>query len=211
MLGKGDLDSTEGHSQPLVGTLPLTDNNPPENLQEKDPPHGSSEVKGPNLTSSTDTSDNIPSPSNKETVTTPPPEELEHVTTPPSHSGEDSPTHYPPEDHPEAPITSEDGSVVPPTHKSQNVPPDDPFFRFWSGQTADISDKDKKRHRWLNQKPERRHSVDLEELDKQDSRPYRYVLGEARTLLPRPKFYSNYPDAKSVSIEYVGFILQHIV
>ena len=37
------------------------------------------------------------------------------------------------------------------------------------------------------------------------------MLREARTLLPRPKFYSNYPDAKSVSIEYVGFILQHIV
>ena len=53
--------------------------------------------------------------------------------------------------------------------------------------------------------------MDLEELDKQDSRPYRYVLREARTLLPRPKFYSNYPDAKSVSIEYVEFILQHIV
>ena len=63
----------------------------------------------------------------------------------------------------------------------------------------------------LNQRPERRHSVDLEELDKQDSRPYRYVLREARTLLPRHKFYSNYPDAKSVSVEYVGFILQHIV
>ena len=76
---------------------------------------------------------------------------------------------------------------------------------------ADISDKDKKRHRWLNQKPERRHSVDLEELDKQDSRPHRYVLRETMTLCPRPKFYSNYPDAKSVSIEYVGFILQSIV
>ena len=37
------------------------------------------------------------------------------------------------------------------------------------------------------------------------------MLREARTLLPRPKYYSNYPDAKGVSIEYVGFILQHIV
>ena len=37
------------------------------------------------------------------------------------------------------------------------------------------------------------------------------MLREARTLLPRPKFYSNYPDAKGVSIEYVGFILKHIV
>ena len=79
-------------------------------------------------------------------MTTPPPEELEHVTTPPSHSRKDYPTNYPPEDHPEAPIRSEDGSVVPPTYTSQSVPSDDPFSRFWSGQTDDISDKDKKRH-----------------------------------------------------------------
>ena len=212
MSGEGDLDSTEGHSQLPVGTLPLTDNNPPENPQEKDPPPSSSEVEGPNLTSSRDTSDNMPSPRDKATVTSPHPEELEHVVdTPPSHHEKDYPTNYPPEDHPEAPISSEDGSVVPLAYKSQSVPLDDPFSRFWSGKTADISDKDKKRHRWLNQKLERRHSVDLEELDKQDSRPYRYVLIEARTLLPRPKFYSNYPEAKSVSIGYVGFILQHIV
>ena len=100
-------------------------------------------------------------------MTTPPPKELEHVTTPPSHSGEDSPTNYPLEDHPEAPITPEDGSVVPYTYKSQSVPPDDPFSRFWSGQTADISDKNKKRQRWLFRKPERRHSVELEALDEQ--------------------------------------------
>ena len=35
LLGEGDLDSTEGHSQLLVGTLPLTDNGLPENTQEK--------------------------------------------------------------------------------------------------------------------------------------------------------------------------------
>ena len=91
MSEEGDLDSTEGHCQLLVGTLPLTDNNPPEKPQEKDPPHSSSEVERPNLSSPRDTSDNLPSPRDKETVTTPPPEELEHVTTPPSHSGEDSP------------------------------------------------------------------------------------------------------------------------
>ena len=145
-------------------------------------------------------------------MTTPPSEESEHVvTTPPFHHREDSPANYPPKDQPEAPLDSEDGSVVPPANKSQSVPPDDPFFRFWSGQTADTSDKNKKQHRWLDRKPERRHSVELEALDKQDHRPYRYVLSRARPLLPRPKFYSKYPDAKSVSIEYVGFILQHIV
>ena len=63
----------------------------------------------------------------------------------------------------------------------------------------------------MDKKTERRHSVKLEALDKQDHRPYRYVLSRARPLLPRPKFYSKYPDAKGISIEDEGFILQHIV
>ena len=52
----------------------------------------------------------------------------------------------------------------------------DPFPRFWSGKTADASDKDKKRHRWLTRKPKGRHSVELEILDEQDKRPYKYLL-----------------------------------
>ena len=63
----------------------------------------------------------------------------------------------------------------------------------------------------MDRKPERRHSVELEAFDKQDHGPYRYVLSRVRPLLPRPKFYSKYPDAKGISIEYMGFILQHIV
>ena len=94
---------------------------------------------------------------------------------------------------------------------TQHVPPDDLFSRFWSGHTADTSDKIQRWPRWLIRKPERRHSVDLEALDKQDPRPYRYVLRRARSLLPRPKFHSRYPDAKSVSFEYIEFILQYIV
>ena len=35
---EGDLDSTEGHSQLLVGTLPLTYKDPPENPEGKGPP-----------------------------------------------------------------------------------------------------------------------------------------------------------------------------
>ena len=139
-----------GHSQLSVGTLPLTDKDPPENPQEKDPPPGSSEVEVPNPTSSRDTSDNPPSPRDEETVTTPPSEELEHVTTLPSHSGEDSPTDYPPKDNPEAPISSEAGSVINSTNKSHTAHQEDPFFRFWSGHTEDTSDKYKRRHRWLN-------------------------------------------------------------
>ena len=81
---------------------------------------------------------------------------------------------------------------------------DDPFSRFWSGGTANTSDNDKKRHRWLNRKPERRHSVELETLNGQDQSPYKYVL-------PRPRFYSRCPDASSIiSPRYAGFILRHI-
>ena len=38
LSGEGDLDSTEGHSQLLVGTLPLTDKDPPESPEDKNPP-----------------------------------------------------------------------------------------------------------------------------------------------------------------------------
>ena len=145
-------------------------------------------------------------------MTTPPPEELEHVVgTPPSPHGKDSPNKYPPKETPKAPLDLEEGLDVPPTEKSQSVPPDDLFSRFWSGQTADTSIKNKKRHGWLVRRPERRHSVELEALDEQDHRPYRYVLRETRPSFPRPKFYSKCPNAEGVLLEYAGFILQHIV
>ena len=128
----------------------------------------------------------------EEIVTTPPPEESEHVvTTPPSHHRGDSPTDYPPKDQPETPLGAEDGSVIPPVDRTQCVPPDDPFSRFWSGQRADTSDKTKKGHRWLIRKPEHRHSIEIAELERQIFRPH------------RPKFY-RCPDAKGVSVEYVG-------
>ena len=38
LIGEGDLDPSEGQSQPLVGTLPLTEKDPPEKPKEKDPP-----------------------------------------------------------------------------------------------------------------------------------------------------------------------------
>ena len=101
--------------------------------------------------------------------------------------------------------------MVPLYKKSQKVHTDDPFSRFWSGGTTDTSDKDKKRHRWLNRKPERRHSVELEALGKQDERPYKYVLKREIDLLPRPRFYSKYPDARGISPEHAEFFLRHIV
>ena len=42
LSGEGDLDSAKGHSQPSVGTLPLTEKDPPEKLKDKDPPPSSS-------------------------------------------------------------------------------------------------------------------------------------------------------------------------
>ena len=88
----------------------------------------------------------------------------------PSPHRENIPTNYPPKDHPEAPLGAEDASIVPPADKTPCIPLDDPFSRFWSGQTADTSDANKRRRRRLIRKAERRHSVDLEELNKQDPR-----------------------------------------
>ena len=121
MSGEGDLDSTKGHSQLLVGTHPLTDKDQLENSQEKHLPPGPSGAEGPTFTPSEDNSDNPPGLRDKETVTTPPSEESEHVvTTPLFHHREDFPTDYPPKDQPEAPLDSEGGSVVPPSNKSQS-------------------------------------------------------------------------------------------
>ena len=42
MIGEGDLDPSEGQSQPSVGTLPLTEKDPPEESKDRDPPPSSS-------------------------------------------------------------------------------------------------------------------------------------------------------------------------
>ena len=63
----------------------------------------------------------------------------------------------------------------------------------------------------MNRKPERRHSVELEALDKQDQGPYKYVLKRERDLFPRPRFYSKCPDARGISLAHAEFILRHIV
>ena len=55
LSAEGDLDSAKGHSQPIVGTLPLTDQNPSESIstegnpQEKHPPPSPSEAEGPGI------------------------------------------------------------------------------------------------------------------------------------------------------------------
>ena len=56
LSGEGDLDSAKGHSQPIGGTLPLTDQGLPNSVsteghpQEKQPPPGPSEAEGPTST-----------------------------------------------------------------------------------------------------------------------------------------------------------------
>ena len=166
MSGEGDLDPTEGHSQLSVGTLPLTDKDPPKNPEGKDPPQD-------------------------------PPKDPEDKS--------------PPQDQPETPIDPGEHLLKPPSKRSQKDPIADPFSRFWSGETTDVTDKDKKRHRWLTRKPKRRHSDGLGIIDGQNGRPYKYVLEGERDLLPRPRFYSRCLDANNVSLEYVGFILRYLV
>ena len=138
-----------------------------------------------------------------EKVTNPACKELVHVV--------DTSQSLPIEENPKAPLDPEKSLDIPSSHKSQSVPSEDPFARFWSGQTADTSGSNKKRHKWLIRKPKRRHSDGLETLDGQDKGPYKYVLEGERDLLPRPRFYSRCPDAGSISLEYVEFILRHIV
>ena len=192
MSGEGDLYPAEGHSQLLVGTLPLTDKDPPNNPKDKGPPVEEPTSGSPESNTRDKKSGNIP-PSEK------------------SKQLVDSPSEYPPQDQPETPINPGENLERPSLERSQKVPIADPFSRFWSGEMADATDKDKKRHRWLTRKPKRRHSFELETLNEQDKRPYKYVLKGERHLLPRPRFYSRCPDASSISLEYVEFILRHIV
>ena len=185
MSREGDLDSTAGHSQLLVGTLPLTDKDPSESPEDKNPPPNPS-VEGLASGFSEDDTDN---PSrDKKLATTLSSEKLKQVVdTPPLPQREDSPSEYPPRDQPETPLNFGEGLEIPSSKKSQKVPSDDPFSRFW------------------------RHSVEFEALDEQDQRLYKYVLKRERDLLPRPRFYSKCPVAKGISPEHAEFILRHIV
>ena len=174
MSGEGDLDPTEGHSQLSVGTLPLTDKDPPKNPENKSPPQ-------------------------------------EPLVEEPTFGSLEKDKKHPPKDHPETHTNPEGHPAKPPSTRSQKDPVVDPFSRFWSGQAADTSGSNKKRHRWLTRKPKRRYSDGLGILYEQNERPYRYVLEGERDLLPRPRFYSRCPETSSVSLEYVDFILRHLV
>ena len=196
LSGEGDLDPTEGHSQLSVETLPFTDKDLPKSPEDKGPPQ-ETPVKG--LASGLPENNT----SDKKSGSAPPSEK--------SKQSVDSPSEYPPQNEPETPIDPGENLEKLSSKRSQKVTIADPFSRFWSGETADASDKDKKRHRWSTRKPKRRHSVELEILDGQDKRPCKYVLEGTRNLLPRPRFYSGCPDASSISPKYAEFIMRHIV
>ena len=179
LSGEGDLDSKKGHSQPSVGTLPLTEKDPPEKPEDKDPPP-SSPVEGLD----TETYDKD-----------------EYIT--PSSPGSSDKT----EETPTSPI----GTRISTEYSPRDTSLKGPFSSFWSGNLGDVSDQSGRGHQWLIRKPKRRHSVELELLDKKDPRPYKYVLERDRPLLPRQRFYSSHLDAKDITFQQATLTLRYIV
>ena len=129
MSGEGDLDPTEGHSQLSVGTLPLTDKDPSENPEDKGPPQ---EPPAEGLASSSSENNTR----DKKSGNISPTEKSKQVV--------DSLSEYPPQDQPETPIDPGENLEEPSYKRSQKVPIRDPFSRFWSQETADASNKDKR-------------------------------------------------------------------
>ena len=133
MSGEGDLDSTEGHSKLLVGTLPLTDKYRPESPKDKNPPLNPS-VEGFASGFSEDNTGNLSR--DKKLETTPSSEKLKQVVdTPPLPQREDSPSEYPPQDQPETPLILGKAWRYLHLRNHKKVPSDDAFSRFWSGET----------------------------------------------------------------------------
>ena len=104
MSGEGDLDPTEGHSQLSVGTLPLTDKDPPKNPEDKGPLHEPSVEEPTSGSPGSDTKDRksgntLPSEKSKQSV--------------------DTPSEYPPQDQPETPINPGEHLEEPPLKRSQ--------------------------------------------------------------------------------------------
>ena len=117
LSGEGDLDSTEGHSQLLVGTLPLTEKDPPEKPEDKNQPPSSPTEKGGGSQSSTL------------------PESLDKIEdTPTSPKSDKSPTGHTPENSRDFPPHTQDkskkGTKGHPTMVVKDTPIKDPFSRF---------------------------------------------------------------------------------
>ena len=180
LIGEGDLDPSEGQSQPLVGTLPLTEKDPPEKPKDKDPPPSSSaegldteahdkedESTTPSAPGSSDKTEAIPTSPIRTRISTEYPPKDTKDSAPPS---------------PQSKLKKGSEGHLPKTTKDTSLR--EPFSSFWSGKLGDVSDQSGRRHRWLIRKPKRRHSVELELLDGKDPRPYNYVQKGDRPLFP---------------------------
>ena len=206
MIGEGDLDPSEGQSQPLVGTLPLTEKDPPEKPKDKDPPPSSS-AEGLD-TEAHDKEDESATPSSPVSS-----DKTEETPTSPIRTRIS--TEYPPKDTKDSPpptqskLKKRSEGHLPKTTKDTSLR--EPFSSFWSGKLGDVSDQSGRRHRWLIRKPKRRHSVDLKLLDGKDPRPYKYVLKGDRPLFPRQRFYSSHLDARDITFQQANFTLRYIV
>ena len=182
MIGEGDLDPSEGQSQPSVGTLPLTEKDPPEKPKDKDPPTS-------------------PSVEGIDTEAHDKDKEDEPIT--PSSPGSSDKT----EETPTSPI----GTRISTEYSPRDTSLRDPFSSFWSRNLGDVSDQSGRRHRWLIRKPKRRHSLELEVSGENDPRPYKYVLERDRPLFPRQRFYSSHLDARDITFQQVTLTLRYIV
>ena len=206
MIGEGDLDPSEGQSQPLVGTLPLTEKDPLEKPEDKKPPPSSSAERLD--TEAHDKEDESTTPSSLGSS-----DKTEETPTSPIRTRIS--TEYPPKDTKDSPPPTQSklkkGSKghLPKTTKDTSLR--EPFSSFWSGKLGDVSDQSGRRHRWLIRKPKRRHSVELELLDGKDPRPYKYVLKGDRPLFPRQRFYSSHLDARDITFLQANFTLRYIV
>ena len=135
MIGEGDLDPSEGQSQPLVGTLPLTEKDPPEKPEDKDPPPSSSaEELDIEVHDEKDESTTPSSPGSSDKT----------EATPTSPIRTRVSTEYPPKDTKDPPppsqskLTKGPEGHLPKTTKDTSLR--DPFSSFWSGKLGDVSD-----------------------------------------------------------------------
>ena len=206
MIGEGDLDPSEGQSQPLVGTLPLTEKDPPGKPEDKDPPPSSS-AEGLD-TEVYDKEDESTTPSSPGSS-----DKTEETPTSPIRTR--TSTEYPPKDTKDSPPPTQSklkkGSEGHLPKSTKDTSLRDPFSSFWSGKLGDVSDQSGRRHRWLIRKPKRRHSFELDLLDGKDPRPYKYVLKGDRPLFPRQRFYSSHLDARDITFQQANFTLRYIV
>ena len=142
MIGEGYLDPSEDQFQPLVGTLPLTEKDPPEKPEDKDPPPSSS-AEGLD-TEANDKEDESTTPSSPGSS-----DKTEETPTSPIRTRIS--TEYPLKDTKDSPPPTQSelkkGSEEPLPKTTKDTSLRDPFSSFWSGKLGDVSDQSGRRHR----------------------------------------------------------------